>query len=234
VRTSVPSCAVRPFAAEHPHGFTILREILMVASCQRKTRSVRWCARSHPHRRSSTHVILAPTVGAQEAFRERNEFRKIMVGGHQTLATTRHTQLGRTPVPPMNNHTTRHSPESRDRAHTRLRRLTQLAAIAATGVTALIGVVVAHERPGSSSAATTGTTLPGATTTTLPPPTSTSTTTPTTQAPSTPGQSSGGNGESATTTPTTVAPTTTTTTTTTEPPTTTTTRPVVTSGGTHR
>jgi hypothetical protein len=203
VRTSVPSCAVRPFAAEHPHSFTILREVLMVASCQRKTRSVRWCARLHPHRRSSTHVILAPTVGAQEAFRERNEFRKIMVGGHQTLATTRHTSP---------------HPIGKDSGST----------------DELIGVVVAHERPGSSSAATTGTTLPGATTTTLPPPTSTSTTTPTTQAPSTPGQSSGGNGESATTTPTTVAPTTTTTTTTTEPPTTTTTRPVVTSGGTHR
>ncbi len=108
----------------------------------------------------------------------------------------------------------RSSPEARERANMRLRRLTRSAVIAATGATALIGVVVAKEHPGASSGASPkGTTpaLPPTTSTTTSPPTTTPTTaTPTTSTPTTPA-TSGGSSTPATV-PTTLAPTTTTTT----------------------
>ena len=51
-----------------------------------------------------------------------------------------------------------HSPDSRQRAKVRLRRMTRSAVIAAAASTALIGVVVAKEHPGASSAASSSTT----------------------------------------------------------------------------
>jgi cytoskeletal protein RodZ len=61
------------------------------------------------------------------------------------------------------------SPESRERADVRLRRLTRSAALAAVGATALIGAVVAKEHPGASSgASTTGTADPQAPVTSTP------------------------------------------------------------------
>jgi hypothetical protein len=98
------------------------------------------------------------------------------------------------------------TPEARERAKARVRRLTRAAVIAAMGATGLIGVLVAKERPGASSAETVTQTNPT---------TTTSTTTTTTTA-------SGSHRTSSTTTPTTSTPTTTTT------------QPVVTSGGTSR
>jgi cytoskeletal protein RodZ len=106
------------------------------------------------------------------------------------------------------------TPEGRDRAQVRLRRLTRTAVLAATGATALIGVVVAKEHPGASGTPVTTDTTPSSST-------STSTSTSTTTAPST--------GSGSVATPTTVAPTTTT-----RAPTTTTTTPKVTSGGSSR
>jgi hypothetical protein len=44
-----------------------------------------------------------------------------------------------------------HTPESRGRAQTRLGIVTRVAVLAATGITVVIGVVAAHEHPGSSS-----------------------------------------------------------------------------------
>jgi hypothetical protein len=129
----------------------------------------------------------------------------------------------------------RHSPETRERAEIRLRRLTRSAVIAATGATALIGIIVAKEHPGASSGAGTDGTvpLPSTSTSTSPsttsPTTSTPVTSPPTTAPSSP-ESVSGSTTAPATVPTTVAPTTTTT----SPPTTTTTRPVVHSGGTSR
>jgi cytoskeletal protein RodZ len=98
------------------------------------------------------------------------------------------------------------TPEARQRATVRIRRLTRTAVLAAAGATALIGVFVAKEHPGASSAdRATGTNPTTSSTNTT---TSTSTTTGT----------SSGSGTSSTTTH----------------PTTTTTQPVVTSGGTSR
>jgi hypothetical protein len=45
----------------------------------------------------------------------------------------------------------RNSPETRGRADARLRRLTRVAALLATGATVAIGVVVAKEHPGASA-----------------------------------------------------------------------------------
>ncbi len=54
------------------------------------------------------------------------------------------------PSPPDN------SPEARQRADARLRRLTRSAAVLATGATFAIGVVVAKEHPGASAPSTPG------------------------------------------------------------------------------
>ena len=128
------------------------------------------------------------------------------------------------PSPPDN------SPEARQRADARLRRLTRSAAVLATGATFAIGVVVAKEHPGASAPSTPGpveapgtsvpttSTLGSSTTTTAPPPSTSPTS-------SIVGSSPG------TSAPTTTPPPPTTTT---SPPTTTTTRPVITSGGTSR
>src|SRR5471032_3275480 len=89
------------------------------------------------------------------------------------------------------------SPPSLQRARLRLRRMTQTAVVAATASTAVIGVLVAREHPGTSSAETvtsrTGSspsTTTGAgttnTTTTTTTPTTTKTTTPTTAKTTTP------------------------------------------------
>ena len=43
------------------------------------------------------------------------------------------------------------TPESRDKARSRLRTLTRAAVFAATGATAVIGIVVAHEHPGADT-----------------------------------------------------------------------------------
>ena len=48
----------------------------------------------------------------------------------------------------------RSSPQSRQRAQVRVRRMTQSVAVAATASLALLGVLVAKEDPGSTSAAT--------------------------------------------------------------------------------
>jgi hypothetical protein len=134
---------------------------------------------------------------------------------------------------PMSDRTARHATRARDRAQKRLSRLTRLTAFAAAGLTAFMGVVVAHERPGSSSTATTVTATSGAASTAS---SATSTTTvPTTTQPTSappPSSESDGSQASSSTQPT-GAPSTTTTTS--PPPTTTTTRPVATSGATsHR
>jgi hypothetical protein len=116
-----------------------------------------------------------------------------------------------------------HSTDTRRRAATSLRFLTQLAAVAATGATVAIGIVVAKEHPGGTASGsvplqTSSTSTTVAPTTTTSPPTTT------------PTSSNLGAGSSSPTTTTTVPPTTTTI----APPTTTTTRPVATSGATRR
>jgi hypothetical protein len=59
------------------------------------------------------------------------------------------------------------TPADRDRAQSRLRMLTRGAIIAATGATVALGVVVAHDRPGSGAVkATVGTGTSSSTTTT--------------------------------------------------------------------
>lgn len=97
------------------------------------------------------------------------------------------------------------TPETRRRAHLRIRLLTRSTVVAATGATALIGILVAKEHPGASATSQAKKTDPAS---------STATTTTTTTAPSSGGRV--------------------TTQTTTTHPTTTTTQPVVTSGGTSR
>jgi hypothetical protein len=91
------------------------------------------------------------------------------------------------------------SPEGRERADVRLRRLTRSAVLLATGATAVIGVVVAKEHPGASAATSTSN-EPSTTPTTTPTtsPASGGTSTPVTQAPTTttspPVVNSGGTG----------------------------------------
>ena len=116
------------------------------------------------------------------------------------------------------------TPAARRRADARVRLLTRAAVLAATGATALIGVVIAKEHPGVSAAS--DATRSGGSSTS-----GTSTSTSTTSTSTTTTGSSGTSDTQATTTPTTSKPTTTTTT---SHPTTTTTQPVVTSGGTSR
>ena len=59
------------------------------------------------------------------------------------------------------------TPADRDRAQSRLRMLTRGAIVAATGATVALGVVVAHDRPGSGAVkATAGTGTSSSTTTT--------------------------------------------------------------------
>jgi hypothetical protein len=192
------------------------------ASCWRKARSV-WCE-CVPHSSTTHDSRLGPAAGRE--------------GSHQG-------ECGRSDEKrrqrQMRHRAEHNSPETRDRANVRLRRLTRSAVLAATGATALIGVVVAKEHPGAGSGAgasgkppAQSATTPNATT---PPTSSTPTSTPTTSTPttSTPTSAPASGGSAIpTTAPTTLAPTTTTTTTTSRPPTTTTTRPVVTSGGTSR
>jgi hypothetical protein len=72
-----------------------------------------------------------------------------------------------------------HSPETRQRADARLRRLTRSAAVIATGATIAIGVLVAKEHSGASASSNTGQrqvqtiSTPGTSTTTSPPTTTT-------------------------------------------------------------
>src|ERR1700722_9585629 len=115
------------------------------------------------------------------------------------------------------------SPDTRRRAATSLRFVTQLAAVAATGATVVIGIVVAKEHPGATASGSAPLQTPSTSTTVAP----TTTTSPTTTTPTSP---SLGAGSSSPTTTTTLPPTTTTI----APPTTTTTRPVATSGATRR
>ena len=112
-----------------------------------------------------------------------------------------------TEVSTMKRHNDPPSPESRARATVRLRRLTRAASVAAVSATALIGLAVAKDHPGSANATTTKSTTASTTTGSGANSTSSSAT------------SSSSIG---TTTPTTTAPTTTTT------------APKVTSGGTSR
>src|SRR5450755_186538 len=102
------------------------------------------------------------------------------------------------------------SPESRARTNVRLRRLTRCAVIAATGASALVGVVVAKEVPGGSSNTSSTNGTPAAVT----PTTSGTSATSTTSRSSSTASAKGSN--------------------TTNAPTTTTTVPTVTSGGTSR
>jgi hypothetical protein len=118
-----------------------------------------------------------------------------------------------------------HTPDTRRRAATSLRYLTRFAAVAATGATVVIGIVVAKEHPGASASGNTPLQTPSTSTTTTVAPTTT--TSPNTTEPT---SSDLGAGSSSATTTTTLPPTTTTT----APPTTTTTRPVATSGATRR
>jgi cytoskeletal protein RodZ len=117
-----------------------------------------------------------------------------------------------------------HSPETRRRAATSLRFLTRLTAVAATGATVVIGVVVAKEHPGGIASGSAPLQTPSTSTTVAP----TTTTSPPTTTPTS--SSLGADSSSSTTTTTTLPPTTTTI----APPTTTTTRPVATSGATRR
>jgi hypothetical protein len=83
------------------------------------------------------------------------------------------------------------SPESRERANVRLRRLTRSAILATAGATALIGVIVAKEHPGASSGdSATGTTPSQNPTTSVP--TSTSNSSPPTTTTRRPVVTSGG------------------------------------------
>jgi hypothetical protein len=118
-----------------------------------------------------------------------------------------------------------HTPDTRRHAATSLRFLTRLAAVAATGATVVIGIVVAKEHPGASASSSAPPLQTPSTSTTVAPTTTTSPPT------STPASSDLGAGSSSPTTTTTTLPPTTTST---SPPTTTTTRPVATSGGTRR
>jgi hypothetical protein len=98
------------------------------------------------------------------------------------------------------------TPQTREKAQSKVRHLTRGAVIAAAGLTALIGVVVAEEHPGSGSA-----------------PKGSGTSSPTTNGES---SNTGGSGSGST------ADTTTTTTSGSSAPTSTSSRPTVTSGGT--
>ena len=97
-----------------------------------------------------------------------------------------------------------HSPDTRRRAAASLRFLTRLAAVAATGATVVIGIVVAKEHPGASASGSAPLQTPSTSTTVAP---TTTTTPPTT----TPTSSDLGAGSSSPTTTTTSPPTTTTT-----------------------
>jgi hypothetical protein len=116
-----------------------------------------------------------------------------------------------------------YSPDTRRRAAASLRILTRLAAVAATGATVVIGIVVSKEHPGASASGAAPLQTPTTSTTVAP-------TTTTSPLATTPTSSDLGAGLSSPTTTTTLPPTTTTT----SPPTTTTTRPVATSGATRR
>jgi hypothetical protein len=116
-----------------------------------------------------------------------------------------------------------HSPDTRRRAVTSLRFLTRLTAVAATGATVVIGIVVAKEHPGGTASVSAPLQTPSTSTTVAP---TTTTLPPTT----TPTSSTLGAGSLSPTTTTTLP----TTTTTVAPPTTTTTQPVATSGATRR
>lgn len=122
-----------------------------------------------------------------------------------------------------------HSPETRRRANASLRLLTRIAALAATGATVAIGIVVAKEHPGGTASNASPVQAPTRPTTSAATPSTTTTvTSPPTTTPTSSGQ--GETSGSASPTTTTSPPTTTTI----LPPTTTTTRPVATSGGTSR